>query len=212
MILFLFSLKSQSDNEANDSSDWSRSTVNQNKQENLMNINNEKIRLKLENCETYWHYFLSYQMHNFDSIVDSYIKYGPSVFLDCIQIEKYDSSDSNKRMSHNKLSTNSSNSGKEELDLSDIKMELMNQVPHVDRQGFPISHLADIIPRLLFTNREFKVKTSSPIPDEVSATSVYITSVGEYAYIVGLLIYEDLSVFHGKKILQILSEINLVEN
>ena len=33
---------------------------------NITNINkNEKLKAKLENCETYCHYFLSYQIQNF---------------------------------------------------------------------------------------------------------------------------------------------------
>ena len=167
-----------------------------------MNLNIEKLKLKLENCETYWHYFLSYQIHNFDSIIDSYIKYGPSLFFESIEIETYDTHDNSKRIAHSKSSAHNSKSEKEELDLSDIKMELIDQVPHIDRPGFPISHLTDVIPRLLFTSHEFRMKTSQSIPDEISATSVYITSVGEYAYMVGLLIYEDLSIYSGKLIQQ----------
>ena len=101
--------------------------------DNTKCINNEKLRLKLENWDTYCHYFLSYQINNLDSIVDSYIQFGPATFLEWIEIENYDTNDNFKRATHSKSSVYNSNSNKDELYLHDIKMELCDQIPHVDK-------------------------------------------------------------------------------
>jgi hypothetical protein len=54
----------------------------------------------------------------------------------------------------------------------------------------------DIIPRLLFRKDALKVESSVSIRDEISHTATYLNSCGEYAYITGLLTYEDLSLVY----------------
>ena len=66
-------------------------------------------------------------------------------------------------------------------------------MPHADRPNFPISQVIDLLPHLLFSANELRIETSRSVKDEISSTSVYLSSVGEYMYVSGLLMYEDLS-------------------
>lgn len=72
-------------------------------------------------------------------------------------------------------------------------MECLNRIPHIDRPQFPISNIVELIPRLLFDKNSFRVETARSIKDEISYTSVYLPSSNEYAYITGLIIFEDLA-------------------
>lgn len=75
-------------------------------------------------------------------------------------------------------------------------MELCDRVPQIDRPNFPISKIIDIIPRLLFKGEEIKIEKAMKIQKLKASTSAYLNSWGQYAYITGIMIYEDLSLIH----------------
>ena len=152
----------------------------------------EKLKTKMEHWESYLHYFASYQVHNHDSIVDAYIKHGASI-LQWIDIDTRESLKFSKRSTRNKTTTLPSLSHTDELMIDDIRMECWDRVPHADRPNFPISQVIDLLPHLLFSANELRIETSRSVKDEISSTSVYLSSVGEYMYVSGLLMYEDLS-------------------
>ena len=152
----------------------------------------DKLKSKMESWESYWHYFVSYQIHNHDAFVEAYIKHGASV-LQWIDIDSRDSLSFSKRSTRNRTGTLASMSIKDEIVLEDIRMEWWDRVPHIDRPNFPISHVIDLIPRLLFSKSELKIETSRSNKDEIRCTSIYLSSVGEYMHVAGLLTYEDLS-------------------
>lgn len=138
---------------------------------------------------------MSYQIQNFDTLVDTYIKFGANALIDSIEVENYANKDLIRSTTLQRAKRVTSQSNKEEVILDDLKMELCDQIPHIDRPGFQISQVAELIPRLLFSGNEIKMETSRSIKDEISYSSVYLSSAGEYAYIVGLLMYEDLSLY-----------------
>lgn len=127
--------------------------------------------------------------------MDTYVKFGATAFADSIEIDSSLNKEKTGRLTLQKSQRPSSDPSKQEVILNDLKMELWDQIPHIDRPGFQISQIADLIPRLLFAGHEVKMETSRSIKDEISSTSVYLSSAGEYAYIVGLLMYEDLSLY-----------------
>ena len=153
----------------------------------------ERLKSKMENCESHCQYFVSYQVSNLDSFIDIYIKHGASI-LQWLDYEMNESIDFSKRMTKNKSSKTDSSLSKEEYSLDDIKMEWCDRIPHIDRPSFPISQVIDLIPRLLFNKQEIRVETSRAIKDEFWSTSVYLSSVGEYMYITGLLLHSNLFV------------------
>ena len=138
---------------------------------------------------------MSYQIQNFDTLIDTYIKFGANALIDSIEVENYANKDLLRSTTLQRAKRMTSQSNKEEVILDDLKMELCDQIPHIDRPGFQISQVAELIPRLLFSGHEIKLETSRSIKDEISYSSVYLSSAGEYAYIVGLLMYEDLSLY-----------------
>lgn len=84
----------------------------------------------------------------------------------------------------------------DDIEIDDLEMELLNKVPHLDRPNFAISTIVEIIPRLLFNKNYLKIDNSMRSTDVVSHTATYLTASGNYAYITGLLIYEDLSLVY----------------
>ena len=134
-----------------------------------------------------------HSIQNFDTLADIYVKFGSTALIDAIEVENLGNNEMFRRSTLQKARRLTSSSSKSEIMLDDLKMELLNQVPHIDRPGFQISQISSLIPRLLFAGHEIKMETSRSIKDEISSTSVYLSSAGEYAYIVGLLMYEDLS-------------------
>ena len=90
----------------------------------------ERLKAKMESWETFWQYFVSYQVSNLDSFIDIYFKHGASI-LQWLDYEAHESIDISKRSIKSKSTTVDSSSGKEEISLDDIKMEWCDRIPHV---------------------------------------------------------------------------------
>lgn len=110
-----------------------------------------------------------------------------------MELEAHDATADNLRGTRYKTSTFAPNPDKEDFELQDLQMECCDRIPHIDRPNFSIANIVEIIPRLLFNRHSLKLETSRSVKDEFAHTSTYLTASGEYAYISGLLMYEDLS-------------------
>ena len=156
----------------------------------------DKLKEKIDKWDNYVQYFLSYSVDwdSHEKLIENYLKHGSNI-LQWIELESKVENDTTKRSTKVKTSTFASKAERKSMD--DIKMALLQRLPPTDRSHFPISGIIDLIPRLLFTNNNFKVDTSSTIKDDFSSSCVYIPSVNEYAYIVGKLIYDDIASSHN---------------
>ena len=65
-------------------------------------------------------------------------------------------------------------------------------MPDFDRVDLPISRIKDILPRMLFSNDEYKIVWNDDGKEYLSKTAVLVPLVNKYAYCVGLLYYENL--------------------
>jgi hypothetical protein len=153
------------------------------------------VREKVQNWNNYVSYFLSYRVKDYDRLMNSYLKLGSDI-MQCMDLKAHNEVFDALRESKPKSSTFNPIYAKTDNEITDLQMECCDRMPQTDRPHFPISNLVEIIPRLLFNNNSLKVESSVSIKDEIVSTSAYLTSLGEYAYITGLIFYEDLSLVY----------------
>jgi hypothetical protein len=128
---------------------------------------------------------------NSDILMDEYLKHGSDI-LQYLELETHNEVEGKHRQTtRNRNAYFNKDFDKGEQVIDDLMMELCDKVPHVDRPNFSISNIVNIIPRLLFSKDFYKIESEVTISDKVSYTSTYLNSTGEYAYITGILIYED---------------------
>lgn len=71
----------------------------------------------------------------------------------------------------------------------------MDQIPHFDRQDFPISDVIDILPQCCFQQSYYKVQRDKEMDPKVSHTSFYSLSAKRYGYVTCLYFFEKLDTY-----------------
>lgn len=84
----------------------------------------------------------------------------------------------------------------EDGEIPNQKMVKLDQLPDFDRVDIPISRIVDIIPKMLFSRDAYKIMTDNDGKSLMSQTSILVPLANKYAYVVGLLYYENLDVHY----------------
>ncbi|CAI2368516.1 unnamed protein product [Moneuplotes crassus] len=144
---------------------------------------------KLKTYDSHVQYFLSYQIENFEGFMQQCIE-DPTHILDCLAPSSPPSTSRTPKASPQPH--------------TDLKMELTDRVPQIDRPNFPITNLIQTIPRLLFKPEDLGIQRAQGKEGKnrvqmSASTAVYLNSCAQYAYITGALVYEDLALIHQAK-------------
>ena len=134
------------------------------------------------------------ELNNFEDLTKAYLSHGSDI-TNFIELKTHNEMAQNEELGikKRKRKYTMDTEVKTEKPIEDMQMELCDRIPQIDRPNFSITNIVDIIPRLLFKREDLKVEKSVNTSRLTSFTSTYLNSCGEYAYITGLLIYEDLS-------------------
>ena len=143
--------------------------------------------------DSYVQYFLSYRVKNYDDLIKAYLSHDSDI-TNLIELETLKEDNPNEDQHKERRSTfGKINEEANQEKIDDLQLECWDKIPQIDRPNFSISSIVDIIPRLLYNKKNLCVEKEVNAPQLYSSTSAYLNSCGEYAYIVGLLVYEDLS-------------------
>lgn len=126
----------------------------------------------LGNSSQLFRYFMSFEHADSEKLTNRYCHFKSSKFLDA----QADDPDADLKR-----------------DLEAFKMELMDQVPIVEREDFQIEYSRSTILQSMFHQEKFRVlRRPGVIPDEVGHCSVWLDAQDCFAHCTGILFYEKI--------------------
>jgi hypothetical protein len=136
-------------------------------------------------------YFVSYRMKKLEELLQMYQKNGEDFVQKIV-----DRNDSFWRASQNRTSFEAKiNDEQDTIEFQNLALKILDRVPVIDRAYLPISEVVNILPRQLFRNENIWLKISDVIdslPDEFNSSSILLPGWSKYAYITGILFYENI--------------------